>query len=50
MNLSESSKKSYSQSYALIGFEIDVWKLKIIAEGYMMDKIQAASVGVKIDL
>lgn len=50
MSLSESSKKSYSQSYALVGFEIDVWKLKIIAEGYMMDKIQAASVGVKIDL
>jgi hypothetical protein len=50
MSLSESSKKSYSQSYALIGFEIDIWKLKILAEAYAMDKIQAASVGVKIDL
>jgi hypothetical protein len=50
MSLSESSKKSYSQSYALVGFEIDVWKLKILAEAYAMDKIQAASVGVKIDL
>jgi hypothetical protein len=50
MSLSESSKKSYSQSYALVGFEIDVWKLKILAEAYVMDKIQAASVGVKIDL
>jgi hypothetical protein len=50
MSLSESSKTSYSQSYALVGFEIDVWKLKILAEAYAMDKIQAASVGVKIDL
>jgi len=50
MSLLESSKKSYSQSYALVGFEIDVWKLKILAEAYVMDKIQSASVGVKIDL
>lgn len=50
MSLTESSKKSYNQSYALVGFEIDVWKLKILAEAYLMDKIQSASVGVKIDL
>ena len=49
MKLSESSKRNYSQSYALVGFEIDIWKLKLITEAYLMENVKSVSAGVKLD-
>jgi hypothetical protein len=49
MKLSESSKRNFSQSYALVGFEIDVWKLKLITEAYLMENVKSVSAGIKLD-
>jgi hypothetical protein len=49
MRLSEASKKSFVQSYALLGVEIDVWKLKLITEAYLMENVKSVSAGVKLD-
>jgi len=49
MKLTESSKRNFSQSYALVGFEIDVWKLKLITEAYLMENVKSVSAGVKLD-
>jgi hypothetical protein len=49
MKLNESSKRNFSQSYALLGFEIDIWKLKLITEAYLMENVKSVSAGVKLD-
>ncbi len=49
MRLSESSKKNIVQSYALLGVEIDIWKLKLITEAYVMENVKSISAGVKLD-
>ena len=47
--LNNSVKKNFSQSYALLGVEIDIWKLKILTEAYLMENVKSVSAGVKLD-
>ena len=47
--LNSSVKKNFSQSYALLGVEIDIWKLKLLTEAYLMENVKSVSVGVKLD-
>lgn len=49
LKLSNSVKKNFSQSYAILGLEIDIWKLKLLTEAYLMENVQSVSAGVKLD-
>lgn len=49
LKLSNTVKKNFSQSYAVLGLEFDLWKLKILTEAYLMENVQSVSAGVKLD-
>ena len=49
LKLSDSTKKNFSQGYAILGAEIDIWKLKLVAEAFIMENVKSASAGVKLD-
>ena len=47
--LASKDVSKFTHSFLIAGFEIDIWKLKLLMEGLVSEHATSASLGLKLD-